>query len=123
MFSLEKRGFGDDSGDSLDDSPGSKAAHKTTQHLQAWTCMDRQESQSNWPEMRKTLGKPGFLSGEDRDRTFSCFPNVLRGVRKVQINVSFKRTTQQLLGLVRVNTLTFKGFDVTINSVVKRKIE
>jgi len=74
MFSLEKRGFGDDSGDSLDDSPGSKAAHKTTQHLQAWTCMDRQESQSNWPEMRKTLGKPGFLSGEDRIRTTREIP-------------------------------------------------
>jgi hypothetical protein len=36
--------------------------------------MDRQESQSNWPEMRKTLGKAGFLSGEDRIRTFACFP-------------------------------------------------
>jgi hypothetical protein len=23
--------------------------------------------------MRKTLGKPGFLSGEDRNRTFECF--------------------------------------------------
>jgi hypothetical protein len=76
MFSLEKRGFEDDAGDSLDDSPGSKAAHKTTQHLQAWTCMDRQESQSNWPNMRKTLAKPGFLSGEDRIRTFGFFPNV-----------------------------------------------
>jgi hypothetical protein len=76
MFSLEKRGFGDDSGDSVDDSPGAKAAHKTTQHLQAWTCMDRQESQSNWQEMRKTLEKPGFLSGEDRIRTFGCFPCV-----------------------------------------------
>jgi hypothetical protein len=74
MFSLEKRGFGDDSGDSLDDSPGAKAAHKTTQHLQAWTCMDRQESQSNWPKTRKTLGKPGFLSGEDRNRTTRKFP-------------------------------------------------
>jgi hypothetical protein len=116
MFSLEKRGFADDSGDSLDDSPGGKAAHKTTQHLQAWTCMDRQELQSNWPEMRKTLGKPGFFSEEDRNRTFSCFPNVLRGVRKVQIYFSFKRTTKQLLGLVRVNTLTFKDLDVTINS-------
>jgi hypothetical protein len=73
MFSLEKRGFEDDSGDSLDDSPGGKAAHKTTQHLQAWTFMDRQESQSNWPEMRKTLGKPGFFSGEDRNRTFPHF--------------------------------------------------
>ena len=29
MFSQEKRGFGGDSGDSLDDSPGAKAAHKT----------------------------------------------------------------------------------------------
>ena len=38
--------------------------------------MDRQEGQRNWPEMRKTLGKPGFLSGEDRNRTFGCFPNV-----------------------------------------------
>jgi hypothetical protein len=78
--------------------------------------MDRQESQRNFAEMRKPLGKPGFLSGEDRNRTFSCFPNVLRGVGKVQIYVSFKRTTKQLLGLVRVNTLTFKDLDVTINS-------
>jgi hypothetical protein len=31
--------------------------------------MDVQESQSNWPEMRKTLGKPGFCSGQDRNRT------------------------------------------------------
>ena len=61
-LSLEKRRLRGDSGDSQDDSPGTKAAHKTTQHLQAWTCMDRQESQSNWPEMRKTLGKPGVCS-------------------------------------------------------------
>jgi hypothetical protein len=39
--------------------------------------MDRQESQRNFAEMPKTLGKPGFLSGEDRNRTFACFPNVL----------------------------------------------
>jgi hypothetical protein len=26
--------------------------------------------------MGKTLGKPGFLSGEDRNRTFGCSPNV-----------------------------------------------
>jgi len=26
--------------------------------------------------MRKTLGKPGFCSGQDRNRTFGCFPNV-----------------------------------------------
>jgi hypothetical protein len=62
MFSQGKWRIGDDSGDSLDDSPGGKAAHKTTQHLQAWTSMDRHELQRNCPEMRKTLGKPGFLS-------------------------------------------------------------
>jgi hypothetical protein len=85
MFSLEKRVVHGDSGDSLDDSPGSKAAHETTQHLQAWTCMDRQESQSNWPEMRKTLEKPGFLSGEDRNRTFSCFPCVFEEFERCKL--------------------------------------
>ncbi|MCU0721095.1 MAG: hypothetical protein MUC83_15400 [Pirellula sp.] len=75
--------FRHDSGDSQDDSPGGKAAHKTTQHLQAWTSMDRHELQRNCPEMRKTLGKPGFLSGEDRNRTFASFPNVFDRVRKV----------------------------------------
>jgi hypothetical protein len=38
MFSLEKRGFGDDSGDSLDDSPGAKAAHKTVISTGGSTC-------------------------------------------------------------------------------------
>ncbi len=38
--------------------------------------MGATDGQSNWPEMRKTLRKPGFLSGEDRDRTFGCFPDV-----------------------------------------------
>jgi hypothetical protein len=40
-------------------SPGGKTAR---QHLQACTCMDVQESQSNWPEMRKNRGQPGFCS-------------------------------------------------------------
>jgi hypothetical protein len=71
-FSLEKRGFEDDSGD----SPGAKAAHKTTQHLQAWTCMDRHRKPKQLADMRKTLGKPGFYSGEDRDRTSAGFPKV-----------------------------------------------
>ncbi len=46
------------------------------QHVQACTCMDVQESQSNWPKMRKNLGKTGVLqhglqkaNGEDRNRT------------------------------------------------------
>ena len=32
------------------------------QHVQACTCMDVQESQSNWPDMRKNPGQPGFCS-------------------------------------------------------------
>ena len=35
---------------------------------------DGQRSRSAWPEMRKTLEKPGFLSGEDRNRTTRKFP-------------------------------------------------
>ena len=83
MFSLEKRGFVDDSGDSLDDSPGGKAAHKSTQHLPAWTCMDGHGSQSNWPTMRKTLEKTGFWNGGDRNRTIGFLPNDFAQVRKV----------------------------------------
>jgi len=45
----------------------------TCRHGHAWIGT---ESQRNWPEMRKTLGKLGFLSGEDRNRTFGCFPCV-----------------------------------------------
>jgi hypothetical protein len=36
------------------------------------------ELQSNWPEMRKTLGKPGFCSGEDRIRTTNGIPGKTR---------------------------------------------
>jgi hypothetical protein len=36
--------------------------------------MGATELQSNWPDMRKTLGKPGFCSGEDRNRTTYKFP-------------------------------------------------
>ena len=39
--------------------------------------MDRQEGQSNWQEMRKSPGKPGFWSGEDRNRIFGVFPMFL----------------------------------------------
>ena len=109
MFSLEKRGFEDDSGDSLDDSPGGKAAHKTTQHLQAWTFMDRQESQSNWPEMRKTPGKPGFFSGEDRNRTTYEFlgklalrTNARLEIRRAQLHLSVLKFHPEKIRLSRV---------------------
>jgi hypothetical protein len=55
------------------------------------SCMGATELQSNWPEMRKTLGKPGFLSGEDRIRTFERFPNVL---------LSFERCYPWFCGLL-----------------------
>ena len=50
--------------------------------MQACTCMDVQESQGNWPEMRKTLGKPGFCS---------------TGFRKLT-----ERTGTELLGVLHV---------------------
>jgi hypothetical protein len=73
-FPWKNEGFGTTLATHSRDSPGGKAAHKTTQHLQAWTCMDRQESQRNCPDLRKTLGKTGFLSGEDRIRTTRKIP-------------------------------------------------
>jgi hypothetical protein len=36
--------------------------------------MGAPELQSNWPETRKTMGKPGFHSREDRNRTTSEIP-------------------------------------------------
>jgi hypothetical protein len=36
--------------------------------------MGATDGQRNFAEMRKTLGKPGFLSGEDRNRTTYKFP-------------------------------------------------
>jgi hypothetical protein len=50
--------------------------------------MDRQESQRNWPDMRKTLGKPGFCSRGFRKQAemtgtelFDVFPMFLRSSR------------------------------------------
>jgi hypothetical protein len=34
--------------------------------------------------MRKTLGKPGFTSGEDRNRTFGCFLDVFEEFERYQ---------------------------------------
>jgi hypothetical protein len=36
--------------------------------------MGATDGQRNFAEMRKTLGKPGFLSGEDRNRTTREIP-------------------------------------------------
>ena len=89
MFSLEKRGFGDDAGDSLDDSPGSKAAHKTVistggstcRHGHAWigrkakAIGQKCEKPKGSQESRKW--KVEQSCGEDRNRTFVRFHNVL----------------------------------------------
>jgi hypothetical protein len=68
------------------------ATHRDSENDSIWdarrhapSCMGATESQSNWPEMRKTRGKPLALqhglqkaNGEDRNRTFGCFLNVSR---------------------------------------------
>jgi hypothetical protein len=72
------------------------------QHLQEWTGIDRQASQSNWPEMRKTLRKPGFTSGE-QEPNFRVFSKSFGSVRKIP-RISLKRrnslqaTIKQRLG-------------------------
>ena len=45
--------------------------------------MDVQESQSNWPEMRKTLGKPLVLQRRGQEPNFSMFSEWFWGVREV----------------------------------------
>jgi len=67
--------FGD-SRDSKNDSIWGARREMQRLRRHAPSCMGATDGQSNWPEMRKTLGKPGFLSGEDRNRTSGCFGDV-----------------------------------------------
>jgi hypothetical protein len=73
----------DDSRDSKNDSIYGARREMQRRRRHAPSCMGATDGQRNCPEMRKTLRKPGFLSGEDRNRTFGCFPNVFAQVRKV----------------------------------------
>jgi hypothetical protein len=59
----------DDSRDAKNDSIWGARREIQRRRRHAPSCMGATELQSNWPEMRKTLGKPGFCSGEDRNRT------------------------------------------------------
>jgi hypothetical protein len=65
----------DDSRDSKNDSIFGARREIQRRRRHAPSCMGATELQSNWAYMQKTLGKPGFCSGEDRNRTFRCFPN------------------------------------------------
>jgi hypothetical protein len=67
----------DDSRDSKNDSNLGARREIQRRRRHAPSCMGATELQSNWPEMRKTLGKPGFCSGEDRNRTTYKFPGKL----------------------------------------------
>ena len=64
----------DDSRDSKNESIWGARREIQRRRRHAPSCMGATEHQSNWPGMRKTLGKPGFCSGEARNRTFGCFP-------------------------------------------------
>ena len=55
--------FGD-SRDSKNDSIWGARREMQRRRRHAPSCMGATDGQRNWPEMRKTLGKPGFLSGE-----------------------------------------------------------
>jgi putative addiction module component (TIGR02574 family) len=71
----------------------------------------------------KNPGKTRVFERRGQEPNFFMFSQCFKGSSKGTDLLSFKRTTKQLLGLVRVNTLTFKDLDVTINSALKRKIE
>ena len=60
--------FGD-SRDSKNDSIWGARREMQRRRRHAPSCMGATDGQRNWPEMRKTLGKPGFLSGEGGIRT------------------------------------------------------
>jgi len=60
--------FGD-SRDSKNDSIWGARREIQRRRRHAPSCMGATELPRNWQEMRKTLGKPGFCSGEDRNRT------------------------------------------------------
>ena len=53
---------------------GERDAKCNAARRHAPSCMGATDGQSNWPNMQKTLGNQGFTSGEDRNRTFRCFP-------------------------------------------------
>ena len=65
--------FGD-SRDSKNDAIWAARREMQRRKRHAPSCMGATDGQRNWPEMRKTLGKPGFHSGEDRNRTTGKFP-------------------------------------------------
>jgi len=78
--------FGD-SRDSTNDSIWAARREMQRRRRHASSCVGATDGQRNWPETRKTLGKPGFLSGEDRNRTFGCFPNVFEEFERYKIGV------------------------------------
>ena len=59
----------DDSRDSKNDSIFGARREMQRRRRHAPSCMGATDGQRNWPKMRKNLGKPGFWSGEDRNRT------------------------------------------------------
>jgi hypothetical protein len=86
----------DDSRDSKNDSIwGARREMQSPRSAMHRASMVATDGQRNWPTMRKTLGEPGFLIGEDRNRTFGCFASVFERVRK-----AMKRLVWNACGVV-----------------------
>jgi hypothetical protein len=71
--------------------------------------MGATDGQRNFAEMRKTLGKPGFLSGEDRNRTTYEFlgklalrTNARLEIRRAQLHLSVLKFHPEKIRLSRV---------------------
>ena len=55
----------------------------TRAFLQACTCMDVQESQSNWPDMRKPWGNQGFAAERTETELMHVFPVLLKSSKGI----------------------------------------
>ena len=115
--------FGD-SRDSKNDSILGARREMQRRRRHAPSCMGATDGQRNWPNMRKTLGKPGSLSGEDRNRTFECFPCVSEEFERYQFPSTLPlKTTRNRFPLASVYSVcsvvpTFPASVYSVCSVV-----
>jgi hypothetical protein len=103
IFSNEIEGFEATQATHSRDSPGGQGSAPDDA---APAGMDRQESQSNGPEMQITLRKPGFSSGKDRTRTTREILGKIRGSktrrRRIRRAPRNRECTGSALGNARV---------------------
>jgi hypothetical protein len=108
----------DDSRDSKNDAIWGARREMQRRRRHAPSCMGATDGQRNWPKTRKTLGKPGFFSGEDRNRTTYKSPGKIgvskRGGAKSDARRKYRQRTSDGSRIegTRVCTRTTKAWPV-----------